>query len=493
MKLNTLKAAAIFSLSVPLIANAGMLGDLNQMFISNSTSAQTMRSKDRVGMMGGSLYLRAPVKSITIVAYDLPRMNAGCGGVDLFGGSFSFIDSQQLVQIFRQVAANAAGLAFKAAIKTISPNLDALISEFQTLMQNMNNLAKNSCSMAHVIVDKAEREIHNALDGDGSVAATKKGMFTDAIGGLTGYLADANNYLKKQGEVNPNAGNGTMKAILASGAANILGLAGLSNFDNSNDDASDPNSLNNKLLVSALGYQVAGVPCTTVNENGTPDKAPMGNGNLPKIQCKGPATITLDDLIQGGGTGSIRSTTPLTLYGCVDPAGSGTPNGGTDPQICSQMKKEKFNYYGIQGWVNTMLFGSATVEPVSDTSIVGKFNAGAGLKFTSDQLLFIKNSGMPVIPLLSKTSNQAVRISIAHRLGVHLTDCLGARFGEAMYKAANGVQYGHHFELSEDSKSNIQQLRTDYLALQSTCLHDKTTLTIAQELLAVTNLNGNVK
>lgn len=493
MKLSILKVAFVLTLSVPHFARAGMLGDLNQMFISNSTSAQTMRSKDRVGMMGGSLYLRAPVKSITIVAYDLPRVNAGCGGVDLFGGSFSFIDSQQLVQIFRQVAANAAGLAFKAAIKTISPNLDALISEFQTLMQNMNNLAKNSCNMAHVIVDKAEREIHNALDGDGSVAATKNNMFTDAIGGLTGYLANANDYFKKQGEVNPNAGNATMKAILASGASNILGLAGLSNFDNSNDDASNPNSLNNKLLVSALGYQVSGVPCTTFNENGTPDKAPMGNGNLPKISCKGPATLTLDDLLQGGGSGSIRATTPLTLYACVDPSGGGTPNGGTDPQVCTQMKKENFNYYGIQGWVNTMLFGSATVEPVSDTSIVGKFNAGKGLTFTAEQLQFIRNSGLPVIPLLSKTSNQSVRINIAHRLGVHLTDCLGARFGEAMYKAANGVQYGHHFELSEDSKANIERLRTDYMVLQRACLHDKTTLTIAQELLAVTNLNGNVK
>lgn len=494
MKLHTTSAILVLAMTAPVITNAGILADLNNMFLSNSTSATTIHTKDRVGMMGGSLYLRAPVKSITIVAYDFPRLNAGCGGVDLFGGSFSFIDSQQLVQIFRQVAANAAGLAFKAAIKTISPNLDALISEFQSLMQNINNLAKNSCNMAHSIVDPAEKAINDAIDGNGNNDAVKKGMFSDATKALTGYLAGANAYFKKTAEVSPNAGNATVKAVLASGATNILGLAGLTNFDGSADDATDPNSLNNKLIISALGFEIRAVPCATSNQSNVPDTTVAGGDpDLSKLLCKGPATITLDDMIKGGGPGSIREATPLVLYKCMDPAGTTPTNGGSDPQKCTQMAKENFNYSGIQGWVNKMLFGSATVDPISSTSIVGKFSSSAGMTFTEEQVKFIRASGMPLIPLLTKTSNQETRINIAHRLGVHLTDCLGARFGEAMYKAANGVQYGNQFELSADSKTSIEKLRVDYMDLQKSCIHNRTVLTIAQELVAMTNLNGNSK
>lgn len=161
MKIRKLVIAVAISISAPLCAQAGIMGDLNSMFMSNSTAAGTMKTKDRVGIFAGSVSMRAPIKSVTIIAFDAPRLNAGCGGVDLFGGSFSFINSQQLVQIFRQVAANAAGLAFKAAIKAISPSLDALMTEFQALMQNLNNLAKNSCQMAHMIIDHRPRPDHH--------------------------------------------------------------------------------------------------------------------------------------------------------------------------------------------------------------------------------------------------------------------------------------------------------------------------------------------
>jgi conjugative transfer pilus assembly protein TraH len=494
MKIRKLVIAVAISISAPLCAQAGIMGDLNSMFMSNSTAAGTMKTKDRVGIFAGSVSMRAPIKSVTIIAFDAPRLNAGCGGVDLFGGSFSFINSQQLVQIFRQVAANAAGLAFKAAIKAISPSLDALMTEFQALMQNLNNLAKNSCQMAHMIIDPAEKSISNAVNGDGSVGASQKGMFSDAMGSLTGYLADANSYFKKQGEVNPKSGNRVMKAILASGATNILGLAGLGNQDGSSDDASNPNSLNNKILISFLGYEIDGVPCTTSNEDGAQDSGPVAsNNNMGRISCKGTATLTLDSIVKGGGSGSIRASTPLTIYKCVNPSGSGVSNGGFDPQVCTQMQKENFNYQGIQGWVNQMLFGSVTAGVVDPSSIVGKINAGQTLAFTTTQIQFMKHAGLPLIPLLTKTSNTAARISMAERLGAYLSDCVAARFGEAIYKSANSVEYGHNHLLNEDIKKNIDLLRSDYMEKQNACIKDTTVLRIAQELTASATLNGNTK
>lgn len=481
-------------LSYPVFVKAGILGDLNEMFMSNSTASGQINTKDRVGVFGGSVAIRAPVRSVVVVAFDPPRLNAGCGGVDLYGGSFSMINSQQLVQIFRQVAAHAASLAFKAAIKAISPSLDALMTEFQSLLQNMNNLAKNSCQLAHLVIDPAEKTLTNALQGDGNVGATNKGMFTDAMASLTGYLASANSYFKKQGEVNPKSGNQVVKAVTASGATNILGLAGLKNFDGSDDDASDPNTLNNKLLISFLGYEIFGVPCDSSNEAGQKDTSPdVSSNSLTRLSCKGSATLKLDDMVKGGGTGSIRAATPLTLYKCVNPAGSGIANGGFDPQICTHMQKESFTYYGIQGWINQMMFGSATSDTVKPDSILGKVNGGGTLTFTTAQVQFIKNSGIPLISLLSKTSNPSTRVSIAQRLGSYLSDCIAARFGEGLYKAANGIQYNNHYALSDDIKKNIETLRVDYMEMQKACVKDATVLRIAQELNASATLNGNTK
>ncbi len=486
--------AASIALTAPLFAHGGIMGDLNSMFMSNSTSSGRITTKDRVGMFGGSFSMRAPIKSVTIIAFDSPRVNAGCGGVDLYGGSFSFLNHQQLIDIFRKVAANAAGLAFKAAIKAISPSLDGLMTEFQTLMQNLNNLNKNTCQMAHLIVDKAERTISDSVGGAGNVGASQRGMYSDAMAGLQSYLSDANSYFAKAGEVNPRAGNSTIKAIIASGATNILGMAGLGNFDGSGDDATDPNSLNNRILISFLGYEISGVPCATSNESGQQDTGPSASGSTPsKIQCRGPATLTLDDMVKGGGTGSIRATTPLTLYRCANPTGAGVPNGGFDPQICTQMQKTNFNYQGIQGWVNQMLFGSVTSSTVDPSSIVGKINGGQMFSFTTTQIQFMQQSGLPVIALLSKTSNPKYRVSMAERLGFYLSDCVAARFGEALYKSANSVEYGNSHILSEESKRNIESLRKDYMDRQTACVKDNTVLKIAQELSVAATLNGNTK
>ena len=91
-------------------AHAGIMTDMTQLIMSNSSAPSTMSTMDRTGVFGGSFEMRAPITAINLVAFDPPRIDAGCGGIDLYGGSFSFINSQQLVQIFRAVAQNAVGL-----------------------------------------------------------------------------------------------------------------------------------------------------------------------------------------------------------------------------------------------------------------------------------------------------------------------------------------------------------------------------------------------
>jgi conjugative transfer pilus assembly protein TraH len=481
MRVKTLLVAAALA-TMSIAASAGILTDLNSMVMSNTTAPGTMSSKDRVGVFMGGFAMRTPIKSVNLITFDPPRIDAGCGGIDLFGGSFSFINSQQLIQIFRQVAANAAGLAFKAAIKAISPSLDALITEFQTLLQNMNNLAKNSCQLAHLVVDPAASALSNAVNGDGNVGGTQSNMFSDVFGGLTNYLSQANSYLQQQSANNPKSGNALTKMAVASGGSSIMGLAGLGNLDGSSDDPTNPNSLNNKLLYALLGYNIDAIPCNSLNANGQGVQSTSpANNSIGLVTCSGPALVTLHDLIEGGGTGSVRPDMPLQLYQCMNPNGS--VSGGVDNQICTQMQQVNFNYPGIRGWVNSMLFGSADPAlAITSTSIIGQVNSGASTAFSASQIQFMQQAGVPLSALLTKTSNPNTRVAIAQRLVPHIVDCVASRVGEALYKGANLIQTSTGYDLNEDQKSHIKQLRADFLDKRTACDNSDVMLKIVTEI-----------
>lgn len=474
-------------------ARAGIMADLNEMFMSNSTAPGSFTTHDRVGIYAGGYSMRTPIHNVNVVAFDPPRLNAGCGGVDLYGGSFSFINGDELIAIFRSVASNAAGLAFKAAIKVISPSLDSLMTEFQTMLQNMNNLAKNSCSLAHLVIAPAERALADATDGDGAVGASMKGIFTDLTAGLKSFNNNAAQYLKQQGEVNPRVGNQVAKAIVSSGSGSVLGLIGLANVDGSSDDSSNPNSLNNRVLLSLLGYEIAGIPCRSFNPDGDEDtSSTQSTNNIPRVSCKGGATVTLDDFVTGGGAGSSRPDYPLHLYTCIDPTGTApSSGGGFDRQICSQIKVDNFSYQGIEGWINNMLFGSPDDSAVDLSSIVGIINGQTTAQFSTGQLQFLHQANYPIIALLQKTSNTEARKSMARRMRVGIRDCVAAQLGKALYRSAAAVGNNNSYVLTDEAKQNVERLRNDALQRQHDCDHDRSVLEIAQLLNQAAILNGS--
>ena len=473
---------------------AGMLTDMTNLIMSNSSAPSTLATKDRVGVFGGSFELRAPVTAVNLVSFDPPRIDAGCGGIDLYGGSFSFINSAQLVQIFRAVAQNSIGLAFKAAIMYISPGLDKLMTEFQTVMQDMNKLAKNSCQLAHLIVNPAEQALGMQVNADGSIAGSTTGLFSDQFGALTGYLASADTYLKQAGSTNAKVGNLPYKAIMNSGVAASLGLPGLGNADGSSDNPSDPNTLNNRLLISFMGYEVTGLPCSHQNQASTPDSSASGpNSTLSTVACTGAPTLTLQQLVEGGGPGSWNPNNPLLLYQCTNPNGTDTgAPGAFDPQICTSMQTTNYNYPGIRAYVNNMLYGNPDpAMGITSTSLLGQMNAGTSVNLTAEQAKFLNTLGIPLVGLISKTSNVSVRTAITQRLGDHVVTCAAAGVGQGIWQALTASQTGGQNNLSDDTKANVERLRKDVVRFQDTCANDHRVLDIATELEASLHLPSN--
>jgi len=73
---------------------------------------------------GGSLFMRMPKRTYQLATVTPPSWNAGCGGIDLFAGGFSFINKEQFVAMLRNIGSNALGYGFKLAIQNLCPTCD---------------------------------------------------------------------------------------------------------------------------------------------------------------------------------------------------------------------------------------------------------------------------------------------------------------------------------------------------------------------------------
>lgn len=104
---------------------------------------------------GGSLYSRFPQKNLQPINIQLPSAKAGCGGIDIFSGSFSFANSDQYVALAKSVINSAKGYVFKLAISALSGLIGAKLDDVQGIINAINSANINSCQAAQGLVNSA--------------------------------------------------------------------------------------------------------------------------------------------------------------------------------------------------------------------------------------------------------------------------------------------------------------------------------------------------
>lgn len=101
---------------------------------------------------GGGLYLRSPSRNYQLASVQMPSYRAGCSGVDLYGGGFSYINSAQLIAALRNVGQNAASYAFMLGLRVISPQISNVMEWIKDKAEMINQLNINSCEAAADLV-----------------------------------------------------------------------------------------------------------------------------------------------------------------------------------------------------------------------------------------------------------------------------------------------------------------------------------------------------
>jgi len=76
----------------------------------------------------------------------MPRLNVGCGGIDIFLGGFSFLNFEYLVTLAQRMIQVAPYIAFKIALETISQQLGGIVDQAQQIINILNSLQFNECA-----------------------------------------------------------------------------------------------------------------------------------------------------------------------------------------------------------------------------------------------------------------------------------------------------------------------------------------------------------
>ena len=203
MRLKPLCLAFAMGLFSAGTANAGLQEDMNTFFndmryASNTTSAKSWQGQAARYVSGGSFYARTGNKNVQLVSVSLPSVNAGCGGIDVYLGAFSFINSDQIMAFVKQTMANSSGYFFDLALETTVPELKAAKDFLQNFAANMNRFNMSSCQAAKAMVDsvaslwgESQQNVCQSVGGQKNVfsdwVASRQGCTT---GGKYGSVAD---------------------------------------------------------------------------------------------------------------------------------------------------------------------------------------------------------------------------------------------------------------------------------------------------------------
>lgn len=171
---------------LPLMVRGDLNHELNQFFEKaganvNVTSGEIYQGQKAGYMTGGGISVRGQIVNSKPVSINLPSFSAGCGGIDIFSGGFTFINHQQLVETLKSIGSSAMGYAFLLGLETVSPQVSGVIKNLQSWSNSINSLNINSCEIAQFAVGStwpkrtaASQEVCRRIAGE-------EGLFTNYV------------------------------------------------------------------------------------------------------------------------------------------------------------------------------------------------------------------------------------------------------------------------------------------------------------------------
>jgi conjugative transfer pilus assembly protein TraH len=191
-------------LALPLLATCGFASPASAQSWAESwfdnvtyTSPGSFEDQTRGYITAGGMSGRVDVHNDYLMSVTLPKIRAGCGGIDMFLGGMSFLDPDYLVQKLESILQAAPAVAFQYLLETLDEKMGNIISKMEAATNFLNSIQVNDCRLANRMVQIAK--------GDDNVSGIVEEM--------TGYKSVregfSKSYQQSREKIQANQGNPT--------------------------------------------------------------------------------------------------------------------------------------------------------------------------------------------------------------------------------------------------------------------------------------------
>jgi len=119
------------------------------------TSPGSFEDQTRGYVTAGGMSGRIDVHSDYLMSLTMPKVKAGCGGIDMFLGGMSFLDPDYLVQKLESILQAAPAVAFQYLLETLDEKMGNIISKMEAATNFLNSIQVNDCRLANRMVQIA--------------------------------------------------------------------------------------------------------------------------------------------------------------------------------------------------------------------------------------------------------------------------------------------------------------------------------------------------
>ncbi|NAX34282.1 hypothetical protein CAG54_00385 [Vibrio sp. V27_P1S3P104] len=222
----------ISAIAVPPLASAGIDDQMRDAFgvLINKTNPNVYNTARRGVVSGGSIFMKTPTKRSNLVSATAPSFSAGCGGISLYGGSFSFINADEFIQTFQAVGANALGYGVKLTVQSACPSCEQIMTSLEKTAQFINSINVDSCQAAQGIVNAGVDFAKGAaVNTEAKTFGVNSGQWSDLNEAWGWYNESGKSPTKEIADANPTETkkritiNATWKAMKEANVNNIFG------------------------------------------------------------------------------------------------------------------------------------------------------------------------------------------------------------------------------------------------------------------------------
>lgn len=145
------RKSLVITMIILLMAGSTWADDWIDNWIQQATTSgpNMFESQKRGYASAGSLSLRFRNEDDYLVSFAPPRFRAGCGGIDMFLGSFSYLDEEYLLEkLERIIEGGTATFIYDIAMSVLSEPIQKSMKSLEAIVDRLNQLQIDDCKAA---------------------------------------------------------------------------------------------------------------------------------------------------------------------------------------------------------------------------------------------------------------------------------------------------------------------------------------------------------